>query len=558
MTAYAETNAGIVFPLAAVQESTRGRDVMIELLESRLQQLELEMAEQGWTRLGDNAGREFNRQALGNIIDLARIMTLKNPLINRAVDVGALYVWGQDLSVKTAHDLVKLVCDRFDQDNTKTVTGQQASRLLDVERRVAGNIFLALFTNRITGNVTVRPVPIEEMTRIITNPEDRVDVWYYERTWYEQAVNGTTGAERRAAYPDIDYQPVDRPASLATANGTIEIRWDSPVMHIKSGAFLHWLWGVPEVYAALDWATAFKGMLEDDATRSRALSKIAVRITTDGGKPAVDAAKARLASTLGVGNGRDTNPPPAAGATFVGDKSVGYDPIKLAGTMLDPDHSKNARLMVASAIGLPDTILSGDVDQGTLATAKSLDRPTELSYAEDREVWKEVRGRLYQFAIDADLAATRGILPKTLTADERQVDLSFPDLLEPDVTARVTAVNTAAPFLPEELTARLMMTALNVENIDEELAKLATEKEQAAKRAAELAAQQAKTAQQQQPPPGQQPPVPAKEAALTEVGDDGVLTLSDVLGIIDWWKGAVPAKYAGLLDATIVPENPNG
>jgi hypothetical protein len=50
----------LIFPLAAVQESTRGRDVMIELLEARLQQLELEMAEQGWTRLGDSAGREFS------------------------------------------------------------------------------------------------------------------------------------------------------------------------------------------------------------------------------------------------------------------------------------------------------------------------------------------------------------------------------------------------------------------------------------------------------------------------------------------------------------------
>lgn len=556
MTAYAETNAGLIFPLSTVSESTRGRDVMIELLESRLQQLELEMAEQGWSRIDRESGSEFSRDMLGNLIDLARTMYLKNPIINRAVEIAALYVFGQDIKIKADNEIVKAVIDRFWKDNRGTLTGQQASRLLEVELEVTGNVFFALFPqSATTGNLHVRGVPVEEIKRIITNPDDRTDVWYYLREWSEMAAQGATPVMRKALYPDWRHKPTEQPASVNRDGADVPILWASPIAHVRAGAFAHWSWGIPEVYAALDWAFAYKGMLEDGATRSRALSKIAVRVTTDGGKPAVDAAKTRLASTLGVGNRVDTNPPPAGGSVFVGDKSVGYEAIKLSGTMLDPDHSRPARLMAAAALGIPDHFFDADV--GNYATSKTLDRPTELRFSERRQMWRDFFMELCQYAIDTDLGSNGGLL-KAITEDDRQIDLMWPDLLEPDVTARVTAVNTAAPYLPEELTARLMMTALNVENIEEELAKLATEKADAQKRAAEIAAQQAKVAQQQQPPPqGNQPTVPAKEAALTEVDDNGVLTLSDVLGIIDWWKGAVPAKYAGLLDATIVPENPN-
>lgn len=525
MTAYLESPAGLMIPPSRnghLTEVDRAYALTIDLLESRLGRLEQELQEAGWTRLTGENGKEFSREALANIIDLSRVMYIKNPLINRAVEVGALYVFGQDLSVKTADPKVKEVVARFDEDNAATLTGQQASRLLDVEQRVTGNVFLALFTDQITGRVLVRPIPVEEMQKIVTNPEDRYQPWYYLREWQEQPVNGGPAVTRKAYYPDIDYVPATKPDTLEALTGDgIEIRWDSPVKHVKTGAFLHWRWGVPEVYAALDWARAYKEQLEDDATRSRALARYAYRITTDGGRGAVEAAKARLNTTLGAGNGRETNPAPAAGSTFIGDKSVGLDPIRIAGSTLDPGHSRPARLMAAAALGLPDTILSGDVDQGTLATAKSLDRPTELGYAEDREAWKEVRSRLYRYAIDADLAATRGILPKALTDEQRKIDLSWPDLLESDVVARVQAVAVAAPYLSPELTSRLMMAAIGVEDIDGELQK-----------------------RKEQPtapvPPEPVTPTEAKRKASKHVDLDAALAFFDKVA---------PNEFAGMIDA---------
>lgn len=524
MTAYLESN-GLMLPRSL--NGHGDRDVLayaltIDLLESRLASLESRLQEDGWMRLGSEAGREFSRDRLGDLIDLARINYLKNPLIRRAVNVIALYVWGQDVEIAAPDDGVKAVIDRFWRANRATFTGQQASRLLEVEIQTTGNVFFALFVNRQDGGVTVRTVPVEEMHEIVTNPDDRHEPWFYLRKWKQRRADGSGDDEMAVLYPDWRHAPADKPASARSADREIPIRWDVPVCHVKQGAFLHWRWGVPPVYAALDWAKAYKEQLEDDATRSRALTKWAYRISTSGGAAGVAAAKARLGTTLGVSS-TETNPPPTAGSAFIGDKSIGFDPIRLAGAVLDPDHTRPARHMVASATGLPDTILSGDVDQGNLATAKTLDRPTELMMAEERQMWKDVIADILQFVVDADINAAGGILRATPSEEAREITVSWPDLLERDARERVGAVVDAATLsgrelagtMPRETVARQLMVALGTEDIDGELVKLALEWDEQDARREQLAQQLAQ--KPQQPPDGEDEEREAFVAALKDV-----------------------------------------
>lgn len=498
MTTYRESTTGLILPKAGaaqpLTDASREYELMVELYESRIGQLELQLQEQGWMKLDDGAGREFSREALGRIVELARVNYLKNPLINRAVEIGALYVWGQDVSVSADDKTVQAVIDRFWRDNRRVLTGQQASRLLEVELEVTGNVFLALFPEGVTGQVRVRTVPMEEIREIITNPDDRYEPWFYKRTWTQRPVDGGNPKEVTAYYPDWQFQPADKPTRV----GDHEVRWDAPVLHIKTGAFPHWKWGVSEVYAALDWARAYKQLLEDDATRSRALARFAWSLSTKGGSGGIAAAKAKLGTTLGAASGRgpETNPPPTTGSTFIAGDGVNLDPIKIAGATLPPDHSRPARLMAAAALGLPDTFF-GDVDQGTLATAKSMDRPTELRYSERRQIWRDVLTDLLQWVIDRDLEAPRGLAAKSLTEQQRTVDVSWPDLLEQSVTERVTAIVDAATLsgrpasgsLAAETTSRELMVALGIEDIDGELAKIEDEQAEREERAAQIAQQ---------------------------------------------------------------------
>lgn len=539
MSVYTETADGLMLPRSRHLSESRHADALtIALLESRLGDLERQLQEDGWTRLDGDAGREFNRAGQDKIVELARVHYLKNPIIRRGVEIAALYVFGQDLSINAEDERVEAVIDRFWRDNRSTLTGQQASRLLEVELEVTGNVFLALFPNIATGEVRVRTVPMEEVRQIVTNPEDRSDVWYYVRKWTETPVEGGNPKEMIAYYPDWRHKPVTKPASVTVDGREVEIRWDSPFVHVKAGAFPHWRWGVSEVYAALDWARAYKEQLEDDATRSRALARFAWKLSTKGGRTGVAAAKTRLGTTYGTaGSGAETNPAPVAGSTWIQGEGVDLDPIRIAGATLDPDHSRPARLMAASALGLPDTFF-GDVDQGTLATAKSLDRPTELRFSERREMWLDVFDELCQYVIDADLAASSGLLGGMKpNVEQRKVECSFPSLLEPDVVARVDAVGKAAPHLPDLLTARLMMVALEVEDIDGELAKLEQEQAERERKAAEIAKQV-----QPQPPAPNEPPQPTapREAKVTITDDD----LADAAA---WWDKRLP-QVAGALN----------
>jgi hypothetical protein len=533
MTRYDESSTGLMVPRSYGSNGhnpTAGYSAMVDILESRLGDLERQIAEQGWGRLDGSAGKEFSRDALDSIVELSRVMYLKNPIINRAVEIGALYVWGQDLSHSTEDEAVEAVVDRFWKDNRATLTGQQASRLVEVELQCTGNLFFALFPDKITGSVRVRGVPMEEIRQIISNPDDRTDIWYYRRTWTEQEMGGTA-TERTAYYPDWRYRPANKPDTVNDLSmGTLEVRWDSPVVHVKSGAFMHWRWGVPEIYAALDWAKAYKEQLEDDATRSRALARFAWQLTTKGGKPGVAAAKTKLGTTYGTANSVETNPPPTSASTFISTEGIDLNPIKVAGATLDPDHSRPARLMASAALGIPDHFFDSDV--GNYATSKTLDRPTELRFNERRNMWRDTLGDLIQWVIDRDLEATRGILPKSLPADARAVDLTWPDLLESDAVARVQAVATASPFLPDDLVSRLMMSALSVDDIDSEMEKMdagtGTEKPQ----------------EQEQETPTES----IAEAKRKRMTDE------QIKRAVRAWD-AVAGKAAGLLDAEIVGED---
>lgn len=492
MTTYLESTTGLMLPQSsnghALSESSREYALMVELYESRIGQLELQLQEQGWMKLDEGAGREFSREALGKIVDLARVNYLKNPLINRAVEIGALYVWGQDISVSAGDEAVQAVVDRFWKDNRRVLTGQQASRLLEVELEVTGNLFLALFPEQITGQVRVRTVPMEEIREIVTNPDDRYEPWYYKRTWTQRPVDGGAPKEMTALYPDWQYQPSTKPESV----GKHKVHWDAPVLHVKAGAFPHWTWGVSEVYAALDWARAYKQLLEDDATRSRALARFAWSLSTKGGAGGIAAAKAKIGTTLGA-NGGETNPPPVAGSAFIAGDGVSLDPIRIAGATLPPDHSTPARQMASAALGIPDHFF--DANQSNLATSKTLDRPTELKYTERREIWIDILTDLVQWVIDRDLEAPRGLLPKTITEEQRNVEIAFPSLLERDTREVVGAIVDAATMkgspnagtLPVDTLSRLLMIALDVNDVDAELTKLADEREERADMAQQIA-----------------------------------------------------------------------
>lgn len=467
-------------PRDELSEALAAEQAMNEVLSESIADLEAD--NRGWLRLDGYAwGLQFTRMGLQEISASARLNWIANPLIRRAVNVRMFYTWGQgvEISARTAevNDVLQTFMD--DEMNQAVLFGHEARQAKDRALQLDGNVVLALITSPLTGRVQIRSIPWTEITEIIKNPQDRQDRWYYLREWTQQTINPVTGGiesgMQRAYYPEIGYRPAIRPKSF----GTTPVMWDQPVMHLRVGMLDDMDFGISEVFSALSWARAYKSFLEDWASLAKALSKFAWKGKARTGRTAALRRAVEAPNTAGQLPVRN---PPSAGQALVTDGDD-LTPIVKTGATLDADSGRPLAMMVAAAMDIPYTILMGDPDIGNLATAKTLDRPTELAMQSRREMWSSVLRRLGNYAIDQAVKAPQGPLRGTVIRDrendreiitlagdvDRNLDIEWPSILEHDVLSQVQALVYAddTGHVPAEIICRLLLIALGVENVDE-------------------------------------------------------------------------------------------
>src|SRR5690606_26615419 len=107
--------------------------------------------------------------------------------------------------------------------------------------------------------------------------------------------------------------------------------------------------------------------------------------------------------------GLDHNPPPLTGSTFVAGEGTSLQPVRTSGATVSAEDGRRLLLMVAASSGLPETFF-GDASIGTLATAKSLDRPTELMMEDRQKLWRDVFINILEFVRLWAVKAPRGPL----------------------------------------------------------------------------------------------------------------------------------------------------
>lgn len=448
-----------------------------ELLQESIRDLEDSIKGDGeWRRMGANLEREFTRGGLDDLIDVSRSMYLAHPLIQRAVNITTYYTWGQGVEFDADPTLMDNVITPMitDHKNQAELYGHQARLLTDVDQIVDGNTFFALFK---TNPVSVRSIPTNEIRRIHTNPEDRNEVWFYRREWTAEEFDVNTGRYKNGhhvcLYPDIDYVPANKPETL----GGLPVKWDAPVIHQRIGGLKQMQFGVPGTYAALDWARAYKKFLEDWHTIVSSLARFAWKVSTKGTKVAGIQRKMNARSRGPELTDDDGERPPGAGLAWVAGQGDELTPIPKTGAHTSAEDARPSRLMVGAAMDLPDTILSGDADVGNLATAKTLDRPTELAMRSRQGMWQDWHQRVFAFAIaTAEEQGRLGNVPE----DKRGIKVTFPPILEHDTEATVKALvsaatldgKTEAGLIPREELARQLMSAVGVEDVAAAIADL--------------------------------------------------------------------------------------
>lgn len=464
--------------LAITTEARRTQDA--EFAES-LAHAELELEDTEWIRLTGEGQHAFSRSGLLRIIELSRIMFLLNPLIKQAVNLQARYVFGQGVTVSAPDEDVDKVIQEFWDYNKRVFTGHVKLTGLERTLQITGNVFIVYFHHELTGSTKLRTVPIDQMVEIITDPEDRQTPWFYLRVWQVATLGEAGMKNRKLLYPDIAYTPKDRVPAL---NG-IEIRWDTPVHHVKVGGLEDQLFGMPETAAGIRWARLYTTQMQEWASVVSSLRIFAWQGKTKGSPGTL---ANRMRSSLAGSGGQETNPPPARGGIFAATAGVDLTPIKTSGASISPEDSKMIRQLVGASFGVSDPHISMDVEQGALATADNLNQPMNLKYLEGQGVWREVFETMLAWVIAKSAMSKTSILKGkgkvevfgdrqviTLSKDlDAKVDISFPPIIEKGLGELVDAIIAAVTLNGKQpieglfdvpTIQRLMLSALAERNI---------------------------------------------------------------------------------------------
>jgi hypothetical protein len=443
----------------------------------------------GWRRLVAESVWEFSRAGITHIVAISRVMTVKNPLIKRGLNIRSSYVWGQGVQIAAratgrghaGEQDVNAVIQQFldDPANRRSFTGHQARLELEQTLGTDGNVYVALYTKPTTGRVQARTILFDQITEVISNPEDASEPWYYRRQWNEEVLDVSSGyvtsRPRHALHPAVGYRPKTRPPRM----GDVPVMWDAPVAHVKVNGLRGSHFGIPDAYAACDWARAYKEFLEDWSRLCRALSRIAWKATTPG------RASSRVAAAIAAPPTRDplTREPREAGGTAVVPPTVNLEPVNKTGATLDSESGRPLAAMVAAALDVPVTMLLGDPGvTGARATAETLDTPTELGMTSRRELWGDDLLVICEYLIRESVRAPKGDLKGTLITDDwgrervvlagdtdTTIDIVWPPLDEVDpleMAQAIVAANDTAT-IPPEVVARLLLQTLGVRHVDE-------------------------------------------------------------------------------------------
>jgi len=447
-------------PWLAPNSELRQRESAVHLgMKEGIADLELSLEDIGWRRLLGRSEYEFSRWGIQQIILICRLFRIKNPLIQRGVLISSYYVFGRGVEVTSKDEDADEVLKAFFTDPAnRSALGLQALIEHESSLYTDGNIFWALFTAVDDGRCLARTIDAVEIQEIITDPEDSSAARFYRRQWVQKEFNEQTGVTsletKDGWYLALNYEI---PPGLNQINGK-PIMLDATgqpirVYHRKDGGLPKWLFGCPRAYAAIDWARAYKQRLEDYATIVRQLSRFAFDVETKGGAPAIAALKSTLATTLGNdGMSREQNPPTTTGGSFISGPGNKLKAVDASGKTPPPEEGRRLAHMVYMVFGLPETFFS-DVSVGTLATATSLDRPTELKFLAHQEAWKEDLEVIGRYVVDSSMRAPKGRMREAekTKAAEISVDVVFPPILEGDIPSEIDSVVKAMTLGTQEV-----------------------------------------------------------------------------------------------------------
>jgi len=249
-----------------------------------------------------------------------------------------------------------------------------------------GEFFPTIFTNKQTGQSTLRIVKTDQIGEIVALPEDQDTPVWYKRTWVPSGETMSVDwyyPHWAASEMDKEDAPLKERQILADSE-----RASVVMQH----ALLPGLYprGVPLLLAGQLWSREYADFMQDRRAVTKLVAMMAEDMKVKGGSRAVDMAKAFFASSRASGNTSETNPPPAVGAPFIHNEAVDR---KRSPLTTGAGDAMNDGAMLLGMVGMAGGIYPHYLGMGEafrLATATSMEWPTEVQWELYRNLWATI------------------------------------------------------------------------------------------------------------------------------------------------------------------------
>lgn len=249
------------------------------LLEEGMRELQIAIEDRGWTLLN---GRNENADVTGlklesihKVSDDLRSHLVADALVKRITELRASYILGDAEKIEF-NDRGNATSMIDNPANAKRLYSGAAITEIIRAQATDGNV--VILANKSTRRVS--RVPIQEIKAYIANPDDREDVWYIRREWYQ--TNTLTGREELVkAYYATDTKPSNVSRTYFESMGERVYVDKSQTAFVDTvNGQIGWPWGVPDLLASLQWAQKYSAYLKSQARFAEALSAIAVHYKT--------------------------------------------------------------------------------------------------------------------------------------------------------------------------------------------------------------------------------------------------------------------------------------
>lgn len=343
-----------------------------------------------YDQIGGQSTYGDDETARQRAISESRRLWTYDPLAQWQVNTWTNFGFGEGIDVVPSDEDARSTWDEFwSADRNAPVLAADKQQQMSNSILTDGDLYYVFYIRESDGRVTLRTFAAEDVQAIETNPDDAREEWFYKRA----AANGAV-----LYYPDWrlvlseDENLEDAKALLRQKERNAQFADEAKpgtfvcVMHLahnqKQG--LH---GWPILTTAAPWIRVHKRFREDRASVAASIAMYVNKLKTQGGSRAVEAMRAKLASTLSGTNWSDTNPATSAGATFVENQSAELSRLGMGTGASDAKQDGEALAWMAALGGGLFPHWAGMGDAYRLATASSMETPLLRSFSRYQSWW---------------------------------------------------------------------------------------------------------------------------------------------------------------------------